>query len=50
MFRTHFLSGPFIKALKNVKSGTAFQPKEVLIRQNEKLWIIPGENRATFIF
>lgn len=50
LFRTHFLSGPFIKALRSVKKGIPCESREIQIRPNEKLWITPGENRVNMIF
>lgn len=49
-FRTIFISGPFIQALTAAKQGTSFTAKQVNIRKGEKLYLIPGDGRVTFVF
>lgn len=49
-FRTVFLSGPYFQALSLVKQGRSFAPLQVDIRKSERLWIIPGETRVSFVF
>ena len=49
MIRTVFLSGPYFKALAIVKQDGTCPPQQVNIRKNEKLWIISGNARVTFV-
>lgn len=50
LFRRHFLSGPFEKALESLAARTSTAPVQFQIRQKEKLWIVPGSERVTFVF
>ena len=50
LFRTIFLSGPLFKALASVKQGAQFPPQQIAVRKNEKLWVVPGDSRVSFVF
>jgi hypothetical protein len=50
MFRTVFFGGPFVSSLSNLQAGRPMQARQIEVRRHEKLWIIPGENRVSFVF
>lgn len=50
LFRRHFLSGPFERALEALAAKSASAPVQLQIRENEKLWVVPGSDRVTFVF
>jgi hypothetical protein len=49
-FRSVFIGGPYVQALANLQAGRPIQPRQVDLRRREKLWIVPGDNRVSFIF
>jgi actin related protein 2/3 complex, subunit 2 len=50
LFRTVFASGPIAQALKAVAQGRNATPAEVTVRTTDKLWIVPGDGRVSFVF
>lgn len=50
LFRRHFQSSPFEKALESLAAKTASAPVQLQIREKEKLWVVPGSERVTFVF
>ena len=49
-FRSVFIGGPYVQALLSLQSGRPVQPRQVDLRRKEKLWIVPGDSRVSFVF
>lgn len=49
-FRTVLIGGVFSTPLTSILSNTPSQPRQIDIRKSERLWIVPGENRVSFVF
>ena len=50
IFRSVFIGGPYVSALASLQAGRPGQPRQVDLRRREKLWIVPGDNRVSFVF
>lgn len=49
-FRNVLVGGVFSAPLASTLSNTPSQPRQIDIRKNEKIWIVPGDNRVSFVF
>lgn len=49
-FRVILLAAPFARSLEAVQGAATWTAQEVRLRPNEGLWVLPGEDRATFVF
>jgi hypothetical protein len=47
--RTILVAGIYLQPLESMLAGASQQPREVAYRSNERVWVLPTEDRVTFI-